>query len=611
MANEEALNALSQKIKDLESKLENLSKTNQLKELDLTKHINVRGGIVTIGAIPTIDGVTPASFTIAELPQIEGSQRASGQVLSMANKDTLDESIKHVIAVSKLGRGRSVNDAGSTQLGIKQTELNNTELIIDHHPNDVRIDNPLDGYNSFYYGLRTPGIAGRTGRVVLGGSTLVDIGLELETNQLVGATLWLYGSTSEAFIISSNTETQITINGTFVNASGEYEYLVIRPVFLGASQFPWRRLYVKDDIRFGIGPTNLGTPTGSTTTFTMRKESDEALSTRAAWGSYLEVQTLGAGFTLTPNTSFVGVFGSAARTSDATTAITDGAFPGQLLLLEGTSDTNTITIKDGANTSLKGDCILGLEDTLLLVFDGDVWVEVARSTGDCDPFEAGDNVIDSDSAVATETGTTLVKKREITVPRAGTLRVKFRIHGSVSGSGHEVEGRIYRNGSAVGTLRSVETTTFTEFEEDISGWAAGDLCQLYARVANGNPETCTVDGFLIAASDCFKGLHVERYVEMVPSSHKVTTTNTWEDWDLSSLIPPDTKQVEISCWASTSEDVGARKNGSSLERRITTNGAVPQPFTFSVNPDSSGIIEIYASANGANSVIFNIWGYWI
>jgi len=69
----------------------------------------------------------------------------------------------------------------------------------------------------------------------------------------------------------------------------------------------------------------------------------------------------------------------------------------------------------------------------------------------------------------------------------GTIRVSFSLSlGDYTGT-QNVQGRIYRNGVAVGTLRSgiaggstfLPTPTYTE---DISGWKRGDRLQIYARL---------------------------------------------------------------------------------------------------------------------------------
>jgi hypothetical protein len=92
--------------------------------------------------------------------------------------------------------------------------------------------------------------------------------------------------------------------------------------------------------------------------------------------------------------------------------------------------------------------------------------------------------------------TSMTKVKEIRISRSGAYRVKFDLRALLSGN---VYGQVYRNGAAVGTLRSTASTTFVTFSEEIAGWSPGDLCQLYARtdffryevanfiVASGNP----------------------------------------------------------------------------------------------------------------------------
>ena len=89
-----------------------------------------------------------------------------------------------------------------------------------------------------------------------------------------------------------------------------------------------------------------------------------------------------AGATLTPTKPVHLVGGDgAARTLNATTAIADGEIDGQLLILLGTSSTNTLTVPAAANTLLNGPCTLTAFGSLLLMWDdtNSVWREVARN----------------------------------------------------------------------------------------------------------------------------------------------------------------------------------------------------------------------------------------
>ena len=102
---------------------------------------------------------------------------------------------------------------------------------------------------------------------------------------------------------------------------------------------------------------------------------------RSEIGSNLVITTgLVAGFTLTPTSSYHTLSATAARDSNTSTAIKNGSFIGQILVLEGTSDTNTITIKNSANTVLGSDAVLGANDILVLVWNDTDWIEVTRSS---------------------------------------------------------------------------------------------------------------------------------------------------------------------------------------------------------------------------------------
>lgn len=97
---------------------------------------------------------------------------------------------------------------------------------------------------------------------------------------------------------------------------------------------------------------------------------------------------------------------------------------------------------------------------------------------------AGDLLIYSNDWVMTLSDTpTYTKKFVIPIPLNGTIRVKFDVW-FVSGNGSLAYGRIYRNGTAVGTEQSTTSTSFVTMSEDISGWSAGDACELYIHAQN-------------------------------------------------------------------------------------------------------------------------------
>jgi len=71
-----------------------------------------------------------------------------------------------------------------------------------------------------------------------------------------------------------------------------------------------------------------------------------------------------------------------------------------------------------------------------------------------------------------------VKVKEIYLPRGGSLRIDFLGQTDY----HEgAKGRIYRNGSAIGTEHWLEWGSWVNYSQTISGWSAGDLVQLYIQ----------------------------------------------------------------------------------------------------------------------------------
>ena len=70
------------------------------------------------------------------------------------------------------------------------------------------------------------------------------------------------------------------------------------------------------------------------------------------------------------------------------------------------------------------------------------------------------------------TNSAFTRVKEIQIVRGGTLSISFTM---ADGSGSGYSGAVYRNGTIVGTVRTGAGT----YVEDISGWSAGDSCQIY------------------------------------------------------------------------------------------------------------------------------------
>ena len=91
------------------------------------------------------------------------------------------------------------------------------------------------------------------------------------------------------------------------------------------------------------------------------------------------VFTVGADATIYPKGTYQPLNSAAAVTTNTTTAIADGDIVGQLLLLVNENASDTITIDDAANTRLSGNAVLGNDDSLLLIWDGADWLEIAQA----------------------------------------------------------------------------------------------------------------------------------------------------------------------------------------------------------------------------------------
>lgn len=89
-------------------------------------------------------------------------------------------------------------------------------------------------------------------------------------------------------------------------------------------------------------------------------------------------------------------------------------------------------------------------------------------------------------------------KKEIVIPCNGSLRIKMDLVSFNAGAG--IYGQVYRNGVAVGAEHEETTFGYTTFTDDITGWFAGDLCQLYVRYKTGSYVGSKWKNFRVYAS---------------------------------------------------------------------------------------------------------------
>lgn len=89
----------------------------------------------------------------------------------------------------------------------------------------------------------------------------------------------------------------------------------------------------------------------------------------------------------------------------------------------------------------------------------------------------------NDTEMNRQVDTTPVLVREIIVNRTGSIRVSFDLR--VANTAYTAKARIYKNGVAVGTERTNNTTNYQSFSEDIQ-ITAGEKVQLYIYGSESN-----------------------------------------------------------------------------------------------------------------------------
>lgn len=148
----------------------------------------------------------------------------------------------------------------------------NTQMYLDDQPDTSNLQSFLYGYRKPVYTVN----AGSTISVTSGGTTMTDSGKDWDTNELAGAMINIYDSSGALQFsrqIASNTGTVVTIDGTWPSTVNSGTYITLMPIYLGASDYPWRQGYFGGDdvssggtgaqrrfIRIGYGSTG-GTET--------------------------------------------------------------------------------------------------------------------------------------------------------------------------------------------------------------------------------------------------------------------------------------------------------------------------------------------------------------
>jgi len=154
------------------------------------------------------------------------------------------------------------------------------------------------------------------------------------------------------------------------------------------------------------------------------------------------------------NTDYTGTENRVFFGADANGRLVLRALTGQGVVIRNSGDTTDLVTVD--NTGL------------MKINGNTVW--------HAGSFLPGPYAIATDNTIYESSSTTPTRVAQYYLGTGGGFRIVFNLW---SVNGNTVYGRIYKNGVAVGTLRSTTSTSPVVFTEDISGWQAGDFVQLY------------------------------------------------------------------------------------------------------------------------------------
>lgn len=97
-------------------------------------------------------------------------------------------------------------------------------------------------------------------------------------------------------------------------------------------------------------------------------------------------------------------------------------------------------------------------------------------------------------------------------------------------------------------------------------------------------------------------------------SHAVSSADTWEDYDISAIVPAGTTCVLVAIKGNSQglSDAGVRKNGTALNRKfdLAKFQAAATDWVFILTEvDANRVIECFSETN-VTFAYFNIVGYW-
>ncbi|MDP3988101.1 MAG: hypothetical protein Q8P80_03070 [Candidatus Levybacteria bacterium] len=289
--------------------------------------------------------------------------------------------------------------------------------------------------------------------------------------------------------------------------------------------------YLDSTGRLGIGTTNPGyklTVNDNSTTYAtvfLQNNAD-------GWGSYIWVNNADTdkdAFHIDNSSGGIFVVRNGGNVGIGTTAPSEVLSVSGNATISGTLAVNTIKPPTGAlNLQYKSGANAWTNGITLLDNSGNVGIGTTGPSAKLEvageilgQFATGTNLIAYDNAGRTTTATTYTKVEEMQLGWGGSLTVKFNLDGSCSGfnCAGTAYGRLYKNGSAVGTERTATIATndgtcnYTTYSENLTGLVSGDLIQVYGKVVNtSGTNTSCVDDFQL-------------YANYAPTA-KVTSTNT-------------------------------------------------------------------------------------
>ena len=134
-----------------------------------------------------------------------------------------------------------------------------------------------------------------------------------------------------------------------------------------------------------------------------------------------------------------------------------------------------------------------------------------------------ENLRNSNDGEQSTNSVSYVKKKEmlLNAPLAN-CRIKFQL--KTSNAAHTAYGRIYKNGVALGTEQSTTTTDYATSSEDFSGFASGDLIQIFIH-SSSTSGICYTDFMRLYYDRRFTHLFGETLVTVIEVEGSESVTN--------------------------------------------------------------------------------------